>query len=321
MRKLLEAARRVKARRKLVGERLVVNEAVRASRADGLFVEPLGVELAAFETRDLGGDQRRPVREVLRTVVRPLLQQAIVDCQCLQVPCLFRHGCCITHRGACERGVEMVLGPLDDGSRGPEKPFGVRGRRDCRSVITREEARLQLPDPVPGLGQRQGRVICQMAFEQALIEPLFVERAECRRQATEGPDEPELAGGRVDDETEPHLPRKRETTLGFALHLIKRIARREKVRVQLVAAERRKIRVAALGCRLERATQRITGSPDMSRPRYEDISKVHIGPGLEAPQPALFDQVIAELAESKSGLVVAEARPGDRAANPHIGEA
>src|SRR6266850_1446642 len=131
MRKLLEAARRVEARRKLVGERLVVNEAVRASRADGLFVEPLGVELAAFEACDLGGDQRRPVRKVLRTVVGPRLQQTIVSCQCLLELGLFRRGCPTTKRGPCQRGVEMVLCPLEDSPRDPKKPFGVRGGYDC----------------------------------------------------------------------------------------------------------------------------------------------------------------------------------------------
>src|SRR5262249_53701664 len=43
-------------------------------------------------------------------------------------------------------------------------------------------------------------------------------------------------------------------------------------------------------------------------------------PGLEALQPALFDQVIAEPAEAKSGLVVAEAR-SDHATKPFINEA
>ena len=58
----------------------------------------------------------------------------------------------------------------------------------------------------------------------------------------------------------------------------------------------------------------------MSRPGHDEISEVHVGPGLEALQPALFDQVIAELAEAKSGLVVAEARSGEHA-EPYIGEA
>src|SRR4030095_11122485 len=50
----------------------------------------------------------------------------------------------------------------------------------------------------------------------------------------------------------------------------------------------------------------------MSRPRQDQIQG-QIDLGLEALQPALFDEVIAELAESKSGRVVAEARSGDRA--------
>ena len=39
--------------------------------------------------------------------------------------------------------------------------------------------------------------------------------------------------------SEPRLLRKLEATLGFALHLSERIARREKIRVQVVAAVRR----------------------------------------------------------------------------------
>ena len=50
------------------------------------------------------------------------------------------------------------------------------------------------------------------------------------------------------------------------------------------------------------------------------IAERHIGPGLETLQAAFFDQFIAELTESKSGLVVAEVRSGDHA-KPYIGEA
>jgi len=71
---------------------------------------------------------------------------------------------------------------------------------------------------------------------------------------------------------------------------------------------------------LQRAVQKITPSPDMSRPRQDETSEAHIGPGLEARQSVLFDQVMAEPAESKSGMVVAEARSGDHA-KPNVGEA
>src|SRR5712675_1898969 len=46
---LLEPTRRIKARSQLVGERLVVDKAVCACRADGLFVKVHGIERAAFD--------------------------------------------------------------------------------------------------------------------------------------------------------------------------------------------------------------------------------------------------------------------------------
>jgi len=71
--------------------------------------------------------------------------------------------------------------------------------------------------------------------------------------------------------------------LGFAFHLGKRIARREKVRVQLVAA----VGGGKLGRRplfavLECAAHQIAASPDMSASQGRTtIAKVHIGHGLE----------------------------------------
>src|SRR5258706_1854722 len=57
----------------------------------------------------------------------------------------------------------------------------------------------------------------------------------------------------------------------------------------------------------------IAEGPDMSRPREDLNCKVIIGPGLKTLQSAFFDQIISELAEAKPGLVVTEARSGDRA--------
>src|SRR6266853_1363973 len=113
MRNFLEAAGRVEARRKLVGERLVVNEAVRASRADGLFVEPLGVELAAFEARNLGGDERCAVCEVRRAQLGPLLELVMVSGQGRFVLDPFRR-CCLAQRGARERGVQLILRLIEE---------------------------------------------------------------------------------------------------------------------------------------------------------------------------------------------------------------
>jgi hypothetical protein len=82
---LLEAMRRVEPRSDFIGERLIVNNAVGAGRADGLFVEALGIELPAFEARDLGGDQRRTVREILGAVLRPHLELLVMGGQRLQM--------------------------------------------------------------------------------------------------------------------------------------------------------------------------------------------------------------------------------------------
>src|ERR1700751_1521481 len=55
--KRLEAACRIEACGKFVGERLIVNETAGAGRADGLFVEVFGIERATFDARDLGANQ------------------------------------------------------------------------------------------------------------------------------------------------------------------------------------------------------------------------------------------------------------------------
>src|SRR3982074_3350731 len=160
-----------------------------------------------------------------------------------------------------------------------------------------------------------------MALEPRLIELLIVEAAECRRQAAQCPDQPELGGDAVNDKPEPRLLREREAMVGFAFHLGKRIARREKVRVQLVAAVGGVSEVAQLVCRLERAAHQIAASPDMSRPGHHAISKLHMGPGREPRQSASFDQVIAELTEAiYRGPIVPEARAGHHR-QPYIGAA
>ena len=140
------------------------------------------------------------------------------------------------------------------------------------------------------------------------------------RQATEGPDKPKLGGDEVNDVTEPGLLGKLQTILGFTLHLNQRISSCQKVRVQVVAAVRRKSEVAGLVRDLESETQQITANPEMFRPGHDIVSETCIGPGLEALQAAFLDQFVAEATESKSGLVVVEMWTGDHA-KPYIGEA
>src|SRR5882672_5077555 len=156
-------------------------------------------------------------------------------------------------------------------------------------------------------------------LDPGLVELFVVERAERWRQAAQRPDQSELGGDGVDDEPEPHLLREREALLGLAFRLGKRIARREKVGIQLVAAVGGVSEIADLVRRFECAAHDIAASPDMSRPGHNAISKLHISPGLETRQSAAFDEVIAELTESIYGrAIVAEARAGDHG-QPYIG--
>src|ERR1700681_632524 len=150
-----------------------------------------------------------------------------------------------------------------------------------------------------------------MALQPLLIKLLIVKRSEFRRQATQRPDQPKLGVVNVGGIPEPHLLRKRETTLDLALHLVERITRREEVRVQIATAISCKLKVADIVCGLEGPAQQIADSLDMSRPGEDLNCEVVIGPGLEAVQSAFLDQIIPELAEAKPGLVVAETRTGD----------
>src|SRR5260370_20066999 len=157
-----------------------------------------------------------------------------------------------------------------------------------------------------------------MALESKLIKLSILKGAEFRRHATEGPDKPELHSDDVTDETEPSLPRKLEAILGFTLHLHERISRCQKVCVQVDAAVHCKTEVADLVRGLERPMYQGAASPDMFRRWDQVTSEDHIGPGPEALQAAFFDQFIAEPAESKSGLVVAEVR-SSYLTKPYIG--
>ena len=82
---MLEAARGVKARRQLFGERLVVDKAVCLCRTDGLFVKVHGIERAAINPGNLRTNQRSAVLEVFRTVFRPYFELLVVGHKSLKM--------------------------------------------------------------------------------------------------------------------------------------------------------------------------------------------------------------------------------------------
>jgi hypothetical protein len=66
-----------------------VNKAIGVGRPDGLFVEALGIELLAFDPRDLGADQRGAVLESVGTIRRPHLELFVMRRKSLHMllPC------------------------------------------------------------------------------------------------------------------------------------------------------------------------------------------------------------------------------------------
>src|SRR5215467_2677997 len=159
-----------------------------------------------------------------------------------------------------------------------------------------------------------------MALKSKLIESFVVEAAKLRRQTTERSDQSKLSGDLVNDQTEPNLLCELEAILGFTLHLRERISCREKIGDQVIATVGRKGKIANAVGRIEGPTHQIAAGLHMLCPGDDDIAERHIGPCLISLQSAFFDELIAELTESRSGLVVAEARSGDDG-KPYIGEA
>src|SRR5262245_27128417 len=114
-----------------------------------------------------------------------------------------------------------------------------------------------------------------MALEPQLVEAFVIERAECCCQATQGPDEPELRGDAIYDETKPDVRRELETRLRFTLHLGQRVSRREQIGVQDVAAVCgiREISDPVRG--VEMATLELSPCLDVFRPGNDKSSKIH----------------------------------------------
>ena len=83
---VLDALVEIEAARPLVGQRLVVHEAVVVGRADGLLIEAHRLELAPLDTGDLRADQGGAIGEILGAVGRPGRQLLMMDAQGREKP-------------------------------------------------------------------------------------------------------------------------------------------------------------------------------------------------------------------------------------------
>src|SRR5215467_1833729 len=119
-----------------------------------------------------------------------------------------------------------------------------------------------------------------MVLEAAFIESLIIEAAKFRGQPTKSPDKSDLHDDDVDYESETGFLDKRETFLGFQLHLGKGISHCQKVRDQLAAAIRGKCKVTDPMGSIEVASYQIPSIQYMFRPRHDETSETHIGSSL-----------------------------------------
>src|SRR6266478_3234251 len=106
---LLETARPVEAPGHLVGDRLVVDEAVCSGRADGLLVKMLGIKYAALDTCDLCADKRSAVFEILRAIHGPDLELPVVSGQSLQMLLPLLKRCGVVECRPGKRSVEVMV--------------------------------------------------------------------------------------------------------------------------------------------------------------------------------------------------------------------
>ncbi len=166
----LEAACRIEARGNLIGDGLVVHEAVRARRTDGLLVQPLGVEFPPLDPGHLRPDECRPVGKILRAMQRPGVELLQVFRQPrAMIFAVLKRGEFMDRRMA-KRIVEVVLDDLQQRRGIPEHRFRPGGGLQGVRVFAREETRLQFADVVPTFGKRQRRIARQITLEISFAE-------------------------------------------------------------------------------------------------------------------------------------------------------
>src|SRR5262249_3471572 len=214
MRDLLQATGRVEARSDFPSERLIVNKAVRLRRANRLLVQAHSVEVAALYARDLRAHQRDAILEILRAMLRPDFELPMVSPQSLAMlrPLVGRGR---SPGGRVGKGpIEVILCRFEYRARRPQQWLRLRCGHEGAGIIARKEARLQLSDLIPALGERECCVTGQMALELHFIKVFIVEGSELRRRTPKGADQAELRRDDVNREAKPRLLCKLESLLG-----------------------------------------------------------------------------------------------------------
>ena len=132
-----------------------MDEAIVASRADGLLVEAHRVAVAALETSNLGTHERGAVFEIVGARLGSELEVPIVNGYCPNVILSRISSHEIADGCFSQSGVEVIFVLFKKGSGDPEQPLCPRCGFHACHIITCEEPRLQFSNPVPELAQSE----------------------------------------------------------------------------------------------------------------------------------------------------------------------
>src|SRR5271165_6908568 len=144
----------------------------------------------------------------------------------------------VMKRRARQRRIKMEIGHFEVRRHCPQVRLDLDGCVDCAARFARENASLQLADPVPADGHAHAWVIVQPTFEFLLVESRPVERGHARCLAPQCEDEAKLTLHDVDNESEAKLAGELELTFGLPLHAVKWLASREERGDQVATAVR-----------------------------------------------------------------------------------
>jgi len=125
-------------------------------RTDGLFVEPHGLEVAAFEARQLSGDQKMLVRVGVRAAVREFAERSDSSFQLVAQHALFRRRRSTDHGRECEGVIEGEGPGLDVAPRRPK--YRLCFFNCCKRTyrIAHQILELELKCPIAALHDRYG---------------------------------------------------------------------------------------------------------------------------------------------------------------------
>ena len=112
-----------------VGDGLVMHEAALARRGQRRLVQALRVRDAPLDAGDLGVGQRRPAAKVIGALPGPRAEPAGVRDQGVPVPRAILGRDLVVAPGVGQRGVEVVLGGLEELGRRPEERRRILGGR------------------------------------------------------------------------------------------------------------------------------------------------------------------------------------------------